>query len=322
MSLDWICYVVSAIYATLLCGCLMGLQINFTKKRMLTAQGSYTKSKAVIQWKTQFFLLLSLATIVRITAIIAATVEGKKLLIAEPSSENEFIWQIAASFGSLLYFTAFTLIIWFFSKIIYKQAESKQCVTMSVVVWNVVLYCVHLTLGIADLVTKQWYLIYDIALPLFSLSNIALAVFFVILSWKIARSLQTERRETIDYHLEQSSQSGRYQRQPLDQRKAAGGTAYILPRLLKLSVLCALMWTLRGGYTLALRIWPPHGRAKPKALSSMQWEAIFYCVTEYIPSLCALLLMLMKPKKDPARNFLIQAEQDQGLYPSAVNDLK
>jgi len=320
MSLDWICYVVSGVYATLFIGCLIGLKINFTKKKALKASGVYAKNKRVIRWKAQFFWLLFFATIVRITAIIAATVESKKLLISSPDSETEFLWQIAASFGSLLYFTAFMLIIWFFSQIIFYQRDSKQLVTTTVIVVNVILYSVSITLGIADFINHEWNLIYDVALPLFSVSNIVLAICFVVLSCKIAQSLQSERKETIDYHIEQS-QSSRYQRQIRAPQpapnKPAGDTAHIVPRLVKLSVLCATMWTIRGGFTLALRIWPD-ASLKPKPFSSLQWESLFYCITEYPPSLGALLLMILKPKKDASNN-LIQHEPEQGLYPSAVD---
>lgn len=71
---------------------------------------------------------------------------------------------------------------------------------------------------------------------------------------------------------------------------------HIIPRLIKLSLLCAFCWIVRGMYLMAIRIWPTTDKT-PFNIPELAWEAIFYFLTEYPPSLGSLILMISKPKK-------------------------
>lgn len=71
---------------------------------------------------------------------------------------------------------------------------------------------------------------------------------------------------------------------------------HIIPRLIKLSLLCAICWILRGLYLMSVRVWETTDKS-PFGIPSLAWEAIFYCLTEFPPSLSALVLMIAKPKK-------------------------
>ena len=320
MTTDWICYVVSGIYATLLIGCLIGFKINYHKKQELKLLGStnYEKNKKVLQWKNRFYFSLFCATICRISALIGATIYNKKLLLSKAETENEFAWQMAASFGSLLYFTSFSLIIWFFARVAYYKRDTQQMITLIITSINVILYCSQIMLGIADSITKEWDLVYDVQLPLFSICNFILAILFVFFSCKIASSIKSERRETVDYHIEHSYSATVSRNNNNSSRKAVpvlkqgggganngnnnnnnnnGDNTYIVPRLVKLSILCASMWIIRGSYTMILRIIPNNHYLNPMQNDALVWESVFYCITEYPPSLGALFLMILKPKR-------------------------
>mmetsp|Transcript_34959 Transcript_34959/g.30808 ORF Transcript_34959/g.30808 Transcript_34959/m.30808 type:complete len:344 (-) Transcript_34959:30-1061(-) len=309
MASDWICYVVSGIYSTLIIGCLIGFKINYHKKQELKQLGSanYDKNKKVLQWKNRFYFSLFCATICRISALIGATIYNKKLLLSKAETENEFYWQIAASFGSLLYFSSFSLIIWFFARVAYYKQDSKQMITLIITSINCILYCSQIMLAISDGITKEWDLIYDVALPLFSICNFILSFFFVFFSCKIASKIKYERKETVDYHIEHSysatvSRSAVAPKPILKQASAPvqqqGDNAYIVPRLVKLSILCASMWIIRGLYTMSLRFFPSSDDyLNPIKKNALVWEAIFYCITEYPPSLGALFLMILRPKR-------------------------
>merc|ERR1712244_99528 len=97
-----------------------------------------------------------------------------------------------------------------------------------------------------------------------------------------------------------------------------GGSAnHIIARLIKLSLLCALCWIVRGAYLMAIRIWTSTDSA-PFNLPDLAWEAIFYCLTEYPPSLGALILMISKPKDRKSANLSMHT-QSQQEYPRAKN---
>lgn len=343
MANEWICYVVSGIYSTLLIGCLIGIYMNYSKKRELKELGNYSKNSKVIRWKFRFYDTLFFATICRISAIIGATIYDKELLLSKAKDEAEFLWQIAASFGSLFYFTSFSLIIWFFAQIAYYKQDSKQKITILIITVNVILYCSQIMLAISDYITKDWDLVYDVQLPLFSVCNWILSFFFVFFSCKIASSIKSERKETIDYHIEHSysatgsRQGSNYRQQPqpiLKQNNnpmqagsssvgvvgavGSGDNRYIVPRLVKLSILCATMWILRGLYTMSLRIWPSSNYLDPINTKPLIWESIFYLITEYPPSLGALFLMILKPRKNKNSDIIHQYQQQK--YPKAKFD--
>eukprot|EP00483_Globobulimina_turgida_P011875 UN11897 len=79
---------------------------------------------------------------------------------------------------------------------------------------------------------------------------------------------------------------------------------------------------MRGCYTAALRIWNSTDMI-PFGMEPLIWESIFYCVTEYPPSLGALFLMILKPKgRSASFNDSILSAQGQGqtdVYPKAVD---
>merc|ERR1712154_112262 len=82
-----------------------------------------------------------------------------------------------------------------------------------------------------------------------------------------------------------------YDQQHQNMRNANKSSAnHIIPRLIKLSLLCALCWIVRGAYLMSLRIWPKTDKT-PFNIPELAWEAIFYCLTEYPPSLGALILI-------------------------------
>ena len=86
-----------------------------------------------------------------------------------------------------------------------------------------------------------------------------------------------------------------HKEQHLQSARAQSSAQHIMPRLIKLSMLCALCWLVRGAYLLALRFWPDTDRT-PFAIPELAWEALFYCLTEFPPSLGALVLMISKPR--------------------------
>ena len=306
--------------------------MNYHKKKELKQLGgtSYYQNSKVLQWKNRFYFSLFLATICRICAIIGATVLKKKLLLSKAKDKSEFYWQIAAAFGSLLYFTSFSLIIWFFARVAYYKQNSKQMITLIITSINLILYCSQVMLAISDSITKEWDLIYDVALPLFSICNFILSFFFVFFSCKIAQSIRSERKETVDYHIEHSysatgsRNNSRHKSRPQPVLKsniapirsgAAGDAAYIVPRLVKLSILCASMWIIRGCYTLSLRLHPSSSYLNPIKTNPLVWEVIFFCITEYPPSLGALFLMISKPKRTNALDVIHHGQESQ--YPRA-----
>lgn len=91
--------------------------------------------------------------------------------------------------------------------------------------------------------------------------------------------------------------------QPQKELQSTGARAqsaqHIIPRLIKLSLLCALCWLVRGAYLLALRVWRDTDRT-PFDIPERAWEALFYCLTEFPPSLGALVLMISKPRTNKA----------------------
>lgn len=80
---------------------------------------------------------------------------------------------------------------------------------------------------------------------------------------------------------------------------------HITDRLVKLSFLCALCWIARGLYLMSIRIWPTTDRT-PFAIPELAWEALFYFLTEYPPSVGSLWLMMRKPRR--GRQHLSMAE--------------
>ena len=317
MSQDWICYAVSGVYATLLLGCVIGIRKNLKNREYLILTHDYVKNAKVIVWKTRFYSSLFCATLCRIAAIIGATILNKKLLLSKAENESEFLWQIAASLGSMLYFSSFSLIIWFFAQISYHQRDHKELITIFIVVINVLLYCSTITLAIADFITSDFALIYEVELPFFSACNWILSFLFVFFSCKIAQSVEVERRDQVDYHIEHSH-SGHpslKQNKFLNNPKGiTGDTQYIVPRLMKLSILCAVCWIVRGVYTMILRIRPNDNLIPIEDMEPLAWEAVFFCLTEYPPSLGALFLMILKPTK---KQKVTAESQDQ--YPQAVD---
>mmetsp|Transcript_42368 Transcript_42368/g.37619 ORF Transcript_42368/g.37619 Transcript_42368/m.37619 type:complete len:250 (-) Transcript_42368:79-828(-) len=88
-------------------------------------------------------------------------------------------------------------------------------------------------------------------------------------------------------------------------------TKHITDRLVKLSFLCALCWIARGLYLMSIRIWETTDKT-PFAIPELAWEALFYFLTEYPPSVGSLWLMMKKPRK--GRPHLSMAES---AYPQA-----
>ena len=95
--------------------------------------------------------------------------------------------------------------------------------------------------------------------------------------------------------------------------QSASTSKHIIPRLIKLSMLCALCWTVRGVYLMALRIWADTDQT-PFGLKKLSWESLFYCITEYPPSLGALVLMIWRPRR---RGNGPQSDPSEQNYPSA-----
>eukprot|EP01084_Bolivina_argentea_P198420 339770_1 len=96
------------------------------------------------------------------------------------------------------------------------------------------------------------------------------------------------------------------------QTQNTSDASHIIPRLVKLSLLIGICWFIRGLYVMALRIWPSTDTS-PFDMPDLAWEAIFYCCTEYPPSLGALILMISKPKRRGLKH-IKSAQQD---YPDA-----
>ena len=86
---------------------------------------------------------------------------------------------------------------------------------------------------------------------------------------------------------------------------------HIIPRLIKLSLLCAICWIVRGFYLMCVRIWISTDRS-PFGCPELAWEAIFYCLMEFPPSVSALILMISKPNKG-------KGNANKSQYPRAVS---
>eukprot|EP01083_Nonionella_stella_P183230 661486_1 len=341
---DWVSYIVALLYMTILVGCGIGFRKNLHKKRALSDINEYEKQRRVICWRFRFYYTLFSATLIRIIGLLSAVITHQQMILAKAVNQQQFVWSAVASVSSLLYFTAFTFIIWFFAHLAFhQQLQYKRLITPFFTALNVTLYVCAFSIGISCIASTKWELVYDYVLPLFAICVWILAACFIFLSHRITFNIAQERQDTLDYmeysrRVSTTHSQHRVFRSPLIHKgspiNCIGGvidetsvsnqymiplppnmeaqhnedgmcnvtkidesqSSHIISRLIKLSVLCAICWFIRGTYLMALRIWPSTDKT-PLNIPELAWEALFYCFTEYPPCLGALTLMIAKPKK-------------------------
>ena len=156
---DWVSYLISAIYCTILIGCILGIRKNMIKKRTLLQTNQYDKQKRVIRWRYRFYFTLLSATVVRIASLISAVILGKTMVLSKDGSKGELFWSLIASIASMLFFTAFTFIIWFFAHLAFhKQPKHKKIITPFFTGLNVMLYISSFSIGIIFLYISVYIL--------------------------------------------------------------------------------------------------------------------------------------------------------------------
>eukprot|EP01084_Bolivina_argentea_P286784 492011_1 len=224
---DWVSYLIASIYSTILIGCLIGIRKNFLKKRALNSINEYRKQQRVIRWRYRFYFILFSSILIRIITIISAMILGKTMVLSKANSEQEFFWSCLASISSMLFFTAFTFIIWFFASLTFhKQQKYKRFITPFFTTINVALYISAISIGISSYAANAWDLVYDYELPLFAICSWILAICFIFLSYKISGNIHRERTETAEYiehsrrfsvtHSQTSHVSQQQQQQPMN----------------------------------------------------------------------------------------------------------
>eukprot|EP00483_Globobulimina_turgida_P007164 UN07178 len=159
---DYVSYVAAVIYATILLGCLLGIRKNLLKKRILVATNEYQKQQRVIRWRYRFYLTLFSAILIRIVSLISAVILGKTMVLSKSGTQNEFIWSSIASVASMLFFTSFTFIIWFFASLTFhQQLKYKRLITPFFTALNVALYMSALSIAISSYAAAKWDLVFD-----------------------------------------------------------------------------------------------------------------------------------------------------------------
>ena len=126
----------------------------------------------------------------------------------------------------------------------------------------------------------------------------------------------SKSRYPLPYHV--GNQNENDNPRNLQNANVRSSAQHIIPRLIKLSLLCALCWIVRGAYLMALRIWPSTDRT-PFEIPELPWEAIFYCLTEYPPSLGALVLMISRPSRGRGGAHLSMHEYDNYGHTQSLN---
>ena len=145
---DWVSYVISVFYLLVLIGCILGIRKNMIKKRKLMDNNQYIKQRRVVVWRYRFYWTLLFACMVRIASLIAAVITGQTMVLAKSTSKQEFAWSLAASFGSNLFYTAFSFIIWFFAHLAFHdQPKKKKFSTPFLTTLNVALYISTFSIG-------------------------------------------------------------------------------------------------------------------------------------------------------------------------------
>ena len=144
----WVSYLVSVIYATILIGCMVGIRNNMVRKRALLLVNEYEKKKRVIRWRYRFYFTLFSAILIRIAAIISAVILNKTMVLSKATNQQEFIWSFVASIASMLFFTSFTFIIWFFAHLAFlDKPKIKNMITPFFTTLNVALYISSFSIG-------------------------------------------------------------------------------------------------------------------------------------------------------------------------------
>mmetsp|Transcript_28145 Transcript_28145/g.46313 ORF Transcript_28145/g.46313 Transcript_28145/m.46313 type:complete len:390 (+) Transcript_28145:24-1193(+) len=381
-TLDFISYTIAVLYTTILILCVIGIRKNMKKKQSLLQTNEYSKQKGVIEWRYRFYFTLCSATLLRIVCIICECILQQSFALKEAASRQQFSWSFADSFASLLFYSSFTFIVWFFAHLAFhQQPHLKTFITPFFTALNVALYISAITIAISSFATQRYDLLFDYELPLFTFCTCILAVSFIYLSFKISTSMRAERQQEEEYvetsqrnfslspyayrilpdssahdspqqlyseqHRNIITTVSSYSPQPPVQCTTIFGSAntsnalvrqtpqpvmnaqayaafpissanHIIARLIKLSVLCAVCWLIRGLYLLCLRIWPDLDRT-PGNMPERAWLHLFYFITEYPACLGSLLWMICKPKKSREPYLSMQSQQAQGKqqYPIA-----
>merc|ERR1712113_828867 len=180
------------------------------RKRDLMLANEYEKKKRVIRWRNRFYLTLFSAIFIRITTLISAVILNKTMVLSKSTNQQEFLWSFVASIASMLFFTAFSFIIWFFAHLAFlDKPQVKNMITPFFTTLNVAIYISTFSIGISSVASSSWDLLYDYELPLFVIAGWILAICFLYLTVKISSSIQRERRETFEYR-EQSRRASSY----------------------------------------------------------------------------------------------------------------
>lgn len=145
---DWIIYAVAAIYGTILIGCFVGIRNNTKKKRYLLQHNKYEKQQRVIRWRYRFYLTLFSAASLRIGTLISAAILNEDLQLSQADDKDDFFWSFLASIASMLFFSAFSFIIWFFAHLAFhQQPRTKALITPFLCTLNVAIYASTLSIG-------------------------------------------------------------------------------------------------------------------------------------------------------------------------------
>lgn len=106
------------------------------------------QSRGVMAWRFRFFIFLFGASLFRIAGLFMSVWLSKPLKLTQAKNSQEFFYQLGTSIPSLLFFSAFTCIIWFFAHMTFQgQAKRKRQITPFFVGLNVFLYILVLTVG-------------------------------------------------------------------------------------------------------------------------------------------------------------------------------
>ena len=193
---DAVCYCVVALYLILLILSLVGIRINRQKRSSLLKESpsdKYIRNKGAIAWRFRFFLFICLAVICRIASLIVSIVNNQPFRLSCVDKGKYEKYQAIATIPSLLFFSGFTCIAWFFAHMsFYKNIKLRRIITPFFASINVMLYAVIIVLIITSYITNNYYLVYYVGNPLYGICDYLLSFCFIFFGWKIKRNVRNE----------------------------------------------------------------------------------------------------------------------------------
>ncbi len=80
--------------------------------------------------------------------MVAAVLKHESMVLAKATDRDDFFWSFLASTASMLYFSAFSFIVWFFAHLAFhKQPRTKALITPFLTTLNVAIYASTLSIG-------------------------------------------------------------------------------------------------------------------------------------------------------------------------------